>query len=112
MGESGRAMIVARLACVLAVGLLAAGCAAARAPLAADEVDRSCRSDADCAVKNVGNCCGYYPACVNRGSPVFPERVKAECLAKNMSGICGFPDIKGCACVAGSCTDVRELPVE
>ena len=29
------------------------------------DLDRSCRVDADCAVKNVGNCCGYLPACVN-----------------------------------------------
>ncbi len=102
-----------RLAGLLLTGLLAGGCATATAPPGtADDVVRSCRSDADCAVKNVGNCCGYYPACVNRESPVFPERVKAGCLAKNMAGICGFPDIKACACVAGSCSDVLAVPAE
>src|SRR5436190_6985686 len=24
-------------------------------------VDASCKTDADCTVKNVGNCCGYFP---------------------------------------------------
>ena len=61
-------------------------------------VDYSCETDADCAVKNVGNCCGYYPACVNRDSPTFPDQVKAECAAKGMSSICGFPSISGCVC--------------
>lgn len=39
---------------------------------AAVVIDRSCRSDADCTVKNVGNCCGAYPACVNVTSPTDP----------------------------------------
>jgi hypothetical protein len=71
-----------------------------------DVVDYSCRTAADCAVKDVGNCCGAYPACVNRASPTFPNRVKAECAQKHMAGTCGFPVIKGCACVDGRCSDV------
>lgn len=70
---------------------------------ATDAVDYACRTDADCAVKDVGNCCGYYPACVNRASPTFPDRVKAECVKKGAVGVCGFPEIKGCACVEGRC---------
>ena len=70
-----------------------------------DDVDYTCRTDADCEVKNVGNCCGYYPACVNRESPTFPDRVKAECAKKGAMGVCGFPDIKGCACVEGRCAN-------
>ena len=35
-------------------------------------VDSSCKVDADCTVKNVGNCCGYYPACVNVSSATDP----------------------------------------
>lgn len=73
-----------------------------------DTVDYSCGTDADCVVKNVGNCCGAYPACVNRASPTFPERVKAECGRKGMAGTCGFPVIEGCACVEGSCRDAKE----
>ncbi len=102
-----------RLVALLVAGLLVGACASARTPAAAaGEIDRSCRSDADCAVKDVGNCCGYYPACVNRDSPVFPERVKAECIAKNQSGICGFPEIKGCACVDGTCSDLLDRPTD
>ena len=67
------------------------------------EVDNTCSVDADCAVKNVGSCCGYMPACVHKDSPTFPERVKAECEAKQMSSICGFQEPAGCACVDGQC---------
>jgi len=85
--------------------LLLAGCATAAAPVVApsDAVDYSCRSHADCAIKNVGNCCGYYPACVNRDSPTFPEQVEAECEKSGMASVCGWPVIKGCACVEGRC---------
>ncbi|MGE0207509.1 MAG: hypothetical protein AB7S42_00010 [Lysobacteraceae bacterium] len=71
------------------------------------EVDYTCRSDADCAVKNVGNCCGYYPACVNVDSPTFPDQVKAACAASGTSSICGFPAISGCECVQERCEAVR-----
>lgn len=95
-----------RCVAVLLLLLLAcAGCAAAPAtpvPSTA-EVDTHCRRDADCVIKDVGNCCGRMPACVNRDSPVFPERVKAECARKGLSGVCGFPVIEACACVSGQC---------
>lgn len=70
----------------------------------ATEVDTGCRTDADCAVKDVGNCCGAYPACVNANSPTFPDRVKRECEARGLSSICGYREIATCACVAGQCT--------
>ncbi|WP_425462614.1 hypothetical protein [Marilutibacter aestuarii] len=68
------------------------------------QVDRSCRTDADCTVKNVGNCCGAYPACVNVDSPTDPEGVRAACAKDGMMSTCGFREIQGCQCVAGSCT--------
>ncbi|MBD8528223.1 hypothetical protein [Pseudomarimonas arenosa] len=67
------------------------------------EVDYSCKVDADCAVKDVGNCCGYYPQCVNADSPTFPDQVKAECAREGRSSICGFPSIESCQCVQGRC---------
>lgn len=70
---------------------------------AASEVDYTCRTDTDCAVKDVGNCCGYYPACVNKDSPTFPEQVKAECEKNGVMAVCGFPEIAGCQCVQGRC---------
>lgn len=66
-------------------------------------IDRSCRSDADCTVKNVGNCCGAAPACVNVASATDPQAVKAQCQASGRMSICGFRQISGCQCVAGQC---------
>jgi hypothetical protein len=67
------------------------------------EVDHSCQTDADCMVKDIGNCCGYYPACVNRDSPTFPEQVKAQCAAEGISSVCGFPSVSGCQCIDHRC---------
>ena len=80
----------------------------APAPVATGDavtLDFSCRSDADCAVKNVGNCCGAKPACVNANSPTDPEGVKAECARKGMMSMCGFKPVEGCQCVQGQCKD-------
>lgn len=69
----------------------------------APKLDSSCRTDADCAVKNVGNCCGAMPACVNKDSPTDPAAVQSQCAAKGMASICGFRPISACRCNAGSC---------
>ncbi len=66
-------------------------------------VDYSCTRDSDCVVKDVGNCCGYYPACVNVDSPTDPAAVQAECEKNDMQSICGFPEISSCACVENNC---------
>ena len=96
---------------ILIMVLAIAGCAAAatepaKKTTAADAIDYRCKTDDDCAVKDVGNCCGYYPACVNRDSPTFPDRVKAECASKGTMGVCGFPTISSCSCVEGRCAAV------
>lgn len=94
-----------KLGMVVLFGVLA-GCAQA-GPIHADSPDpriiTSCKVDSDCGVKDVGNCCGYYPACVNKDSPTFPEEVAATCRKNNQVGICGFPVIKGCQCVEQRC---------
>ena len=74
-----------------------------RAPGTPAVVDRSCRSDADCAVKDVGNCCGRYPACVNKDSPTDPAAVRAQCEKNGMASVCGFREIAACTCNAGQC---------
>jgi hypothetical protein len=82
---------------------------AQRAPedlLTQDGVHYGCKTDADCEVKNVGNCCGYFPACVNKESPTFPEKVKADCATSGMSSICGFQEISSCQCLEGRCAGV------
>jgi hypothetical protein len=102
------------VAIALLLALPLAGCAVntagsnpASAPAPATDVpgtvDFSCRTDADCAIKDIGSCCGYYPACVNADSPTFPEQVQAECAKNDMMSVCGFPDIAGCQCVDGRC---------
>lgn len=66
-------------------------------------VDRSCRTNADCAVKNVGNCCGYMPACVNVNAQTNPAAVQAQCAKQGLASVCGFQDISSCECVKGTC---------
>lgn len=93
--------------------LLPAACASCVAPsptqavaAAPGEVDYSCRRDDDCAVKNVGNCCGYYPACVNAASSTYPELVMERCRREGLMAVCGFPQISACVCVEGRCEAV------
>ena len=78
-------------------------------------VDYACKSSADCAVKNVGNCCGAMPACVNKNSPTDPQGVQAQCAASGRMGICGFADVTACQCVSGRCesdSSVAKLPAQ
>lgn len=69
---------------------------------------RACRTDADCAVKDVGNCCGTYPMCVHKDAPVDPKAVQAQCARQGMSSICGFREVRGCTCVEGQCQDIAD----
>jgi len=86
--------------------------AQAATPVSAEQsapvLDFSCQSDSQCVVKNVGNCCGYYPACVNQLSPTDPAGVQAQCAASETMGICGFPQISACACVNQRCEAVTD----
>jgi hypothetical protein len=63
----------------------------------------TCGTDADCEVKDVGSCCGYRPACVNRDARPDPAAVQARCAQEGRVGICGFREIQGCQCVSGRC---------
>ncbi|MFT3667490.1 MAG: hypothetical protein QM795_02595 [Pseudoxanthomonas sp.] len=73
-------------------------------------VDYACGSNADCAVKDVGNCCGSMPACVNKNSPTDPQGVRAQCAASGMAGVCGFADVTACQCVSGRCEAASSSP--
>jgi hypothetical protein len=111
-------LIVCLLLCLVALGACAAPAShpAPAQPAATDtrpgvvKVDRSCRRDADCAVKDVGNCCGAAPACVNVDSPTDPQGVAAQCRASGRMSICGFRQITSCQCVAGQCADSGAAP--
>lgn len=70
------------------------------------EVDFSCKNNSDCKIKDVGSCCGYRPACVNKDSKTFPAKVKAQCAKDGMAGICGFPSISSCTCTNNKCEGV------
>jgi hypothetical protein len=67
----------------------------------------ACTSDAQCVVKNIGNCCGYFPACVHRDQPVDPLAVQRRCAELGMQSICGFAEIAGCACVDSVCKPIE-----
>jgi hypothetical protein len=72
-------------------------------PAATVSVDARCAADADCTVKNVGNCCGYFPACVHEDAPTDPAAVAARCAKEGKAGICGFREITACRCNKGTC---------
>ena len=65
--------------------------------------DTRCSRDADCTVKNVGNCCGAYPACVNTAARVDPAAVAADCARRGLASVCGFREVTACRCVANRC---------
>ena len=92
-----------------AAALPAADTPVVDAPLAAGtplQPGLSCRVAADCEVKNVGNCCGYFPACVNKDSAVDSAAVRAECERTGTSSVCGWQDIQACTCTQGQCRAV------
>lgn len=74
------------------------------------QLDDSCRVDSDCEVKNVGNCCGYFPACVNRDAQPDPQAVQARCAESGMASVCGFREIQACSCVQSRCEAVPQSP--
>lgn len=118
-------IVPARHLCLLWLALLLAACtprveraAAAEPPSAASAAqpvptalapDRSCRLASDCTVRNVGNCCGYAPACVNKDAQVDPEAVRAQCERDGLSSVCGWQDIQACDCVQGQCSAADTL---
>ncbi|MCC8539257.1 hypothetical protein ACDH70_07745 [Xanthomonas axonopodis pv. poinsettiicola] len=94
------------MASVFLIGCVAAPPTDAATPPATAKpitVVTTCKVDADCAVKNVGNCCGAYPACVNVNSPTDPKGVMAQCQSSGMMNVCGFREISACQCVSGQC---------
>lgn len=72
----------------------------------ASNPSRSCKTDSDCAVKNVGNCCGAFPSCVNKDAKTDPAAVQAQCAKAGMASVCGFQEVSGCQCVQGECQNI------
>lgn len=70
-------------------------------------IDYTCKQDNDCAVKDVHNCCGFYPQCVNRRARTNPNLVELLCTKEGAASVCGFRDVKTCECVQGRCRAVK-----
>lgn len=66
-------------------------------------IDYSCESDEDCIIKDVGNCCGVYPRCLNKDANTYPGFVKQFCAEEKLVSICGFKSISSCECVSSTC---------
>jgi hypothetical protein len=75
------------------------------------DLDYSCKVDSDCEVMNVGNCCGYFPACVNSAAQPDPEAVMAQCADSGMASVCGFREIQACSCVNSRCEAIHQAAV-
>ncbi len=67
------------------------------------EMDYTCRADSDCAVKDIGNCCGTYPQCVNSNAKADPALVGELCRQEGAASVCGFVEIAGCKCSNRRC---------
>ncbi len=76
--------------------------------LRGEELEKTyCETDADCVIKDMRNCCGYNPKCVNKEFPEpDPEEVARKCEESNMMSVCGFPAIESCKCENNTCIDV------
>lgn len=62
-----------------------------------DSLDSSCKASSDCVVKNVENCCGYYPLCVNKDAVLDNQEVADICLSSK-SEKCIPISISYCRC--------------
>ena len=69
-----------------------------------DSLDSSCTMDNQCVVQNVGDCCGYFPMCINSDSVLVPSEVTDIC-ANQKTTDCKPMVISYCRCQkAGSGT--------
>jgi hypothetical protein len=68
-----------------------------------NQINYNCAVDSDCEVKNIGDCCGYYPKCVNSEANVDPELVSKTCQKEGLVSGCGYQDVDICECISGQC---------
>jgi hypothetical protein len=67
-----------------------------------------CDAPSDCEIKDIHNCCGYYPRCVNKDYIPDIEAVKKKCIENDIVSICGYPEISECRCIENSCKSMQE----
>eukprot|EP00584_Thalassiosira_punctigera_P012256 CAMPEP_0172563668 /NCGR_PEP_ID=MMETSP1067-20121228/101467_1 /TAXON_ID=265564 ORGANISM="Thalassiosira punctigera, Strain Tpunct2005C2" /NCGR_SAMPLE_ID=MMETSP1067 /ASSEMBLY_ACC=CAM_ASM_000444 /LENGTH=114 /DNA_ID=CAMNT_0013354159 /DNA_START=34 /DNA_END=374 /DNA_ORIENTATION=+ len=70
-------------------------------------IETSCATNTDCAVKNVGNCCGSYLQCANKDFTPDLNATAEWCKANDIESECGWIDIRACVCEGGSCAGVQ-----
>ena len=68
----------------------------------------SCNADADCEIKDVHNCCGYYPRCVKKNYVPDTEAVTRECKEKKLASVCGWAEITQCKCINNKCNSMQD----
>ena len=66
-----------------------------------------CEIDEDCVIKDVHNCCGYYPRCVNKDYTPDIEKVIEECKESGVASACGWPEITNCKCINNNCVSMQ-----
>ncbi len=103
-----KAMLMALVALALSPGSAAQAGGEASTPA----INTSCQTDSDCTVKDVGNCCGYYPACVNASAVTDPESVRRQCEKDGMASVCGFEDISACQCRESVCVPAGQAAAQ
>src|SRR3989344_796738 len=68
-----------------------------------DSIDYSCSKDSDCEIKDIRNCCGYFPSCVNKNFRPNLKLVDELCKKEDKLSICGFREIQSCECINNKC---------
>jgi len=71
-----------------------------------ESIDYSCTTNEDCEIKDVHNCCGYFPKCTNQYAHTNPSLVQELCQQERLGGVCGFPSITACECIENKCEGV------
>ncbi len=66
-----------------------------------------CEQDSDCVVKDVHNCCGYYPRCVNKNYTPNITEVEKSCQEQKALGSCGYLEITNCKCIENKCNSMQ-----
>ncbi len=74
-------------------------------------IDYACHIDRDCAIKNVGSCCGAKPECVNKDSPADPAGVRAQCAKEHRVSSCAIRNLTQCGCEQHHCVPKNKTPV-
>ncbi len=74
-------------------------------------IDYACHIDSDCAIKDVGSCCGAKSECVNKNSPADPAGVRAQCAKDHLISSCAIRSVTQCGCEQHHCVPTERASV-